>query len=117
MSICPAGAPQRSLGLLPLVRLDGMLVALGRLPRLLLPKAAWPRWTSRKCKSHATVTASLGGAGQDFQCSGKLELVGGCKKQWLQLGYDPHGLRVQLHLFAAPDGSGYHIIHARVTPP
>ena len=94
-----------------------MLVAQGRLPRLLLPKAAWPRWTSRKCKSHATVTASLGGAGQDFQCSGKLELVGGCKKQWLQLGYDPHGLRVQLHLFAAPDGSGYHIIHARVTLP
>ena len=69
-----------------------------------------------KCKGHATVTASLGGAGQDVvQCSGILELVDGCETQWLQLGYDPHGLIVQLHLLARR--GGYHIIHARVTPP
>ena len=52
------------------------------------------------CNGHATVTCSLNlgsGAGQSFECKGTLELVEGRKKQWLQLGFDPYGLRVQVH--------------------
>ena len=72
------------------------------------------------CGGSATVTASLNlgsGAGQSFECKGTLELVEGRKKQWLQLGFDPYGLRVQLHILTLPDGAGYHIIHTRVTAP
>ena len=86
----------------------------------IIPPEAKQLLIPNQCKGHATVTASLTlgtGSGQQFECKGTLELVEGRKKQWLQLGFDPYGLRVQLHILAAADGSGYHIIHARVTPP
>ena len=48
-----------------------------------------------------------------------LVLEGGRKKQWLQLGVDPYGLRVQLHVLTPTPANpnGCHVIHARVTPP
>ena len=69
--------------------------------------------------SNAVVTASLNGGGgaKPWQVSGRLSLLEGKKKQWLQLGFDPYAMRVQLHVLAEADGSGYHLIHARVTPP
>ena len=39
------------------------------------------------------------------------------KKQWAQLGFDSHGLRLQLHFLRAEAGGGYHLIHCRATPP
>ena len=39
------------------------------------------------------------------------------KKQWVQLGFDTHGLRLQLHFLRAEAGGGYHLIHCRATPP
>lgn len=69
-----------------------------------------------KCKGHAIVSASLTlRSGHNVECSSTLELVDGCERQWLQIGVDPYGLRVQLQIFAL--GTGYHITHARVTPP
>ena len=68
---------------------------------------------------NATVHCSLnsGAGGKPWEVSGPLSLLDGKKKQWLQCGFDPYGLRVQLHVLAEPDGSGFHLIHARVTPP
>ena len=70
------------------------------------------------CIGTANVVASLNlGGATNYECKGTLELVEGRKKQWLQLGFDAHGLRVQLHVLTPPDGKGCHVIHARVTPP
>ena len=67
----------------------------------------------------ATVSVSLNGGGgsNPWETKGSLQLLEGKKKQWLQLGFDPFGLRVQLHVLAEADGSGFHLIHARITPP
>ena len=66
----------------------------------------------------ATVVASLNlGSNTPYEVKGTYEVAEGKKKQWLQLGFDPYGLRVQLHVLTPPNGSGSHIIHARVTPP
>ena len=70
-----------------------------------------------------TITASLNsGEGAPWTQSGGVGPLDPTKrKQWVQLGYDPHGLRLQLHLLRA-EGSGggasaYHLIHCRATPP
>ena len=60
---------------------------------------------------------NLGDGKPAYEVSGSFDVASGRKKQWLQLGFDPYALRVQLHLLAAPDGKGYHVIHTRVTPP
>ena len=39
------------------------------------------------------------------------------KKQWIQLGYDPHQLRVQLHFLKSETKNCYHLIRCRATPP
>ena len=50
-------------------------------------------------------------------CSDSLSLDRSKKKQWVQLGFDTHGLRLQLHFLRAEAGGGYHLIHCRATPP
>ena len=50
-------------------------------------------------------------------CSGSVALEPSKKKQWAQLGFDSHGLRLQLHFLRAEAGGGYHLIHCRATPP
>jgi len=70
------------------------------------------------CNGRAVVTALLdGGSGKPWEVTGRLQLLEKKKKQWLQLGFDPYGMRVQLHVLAEQDGSGFHLIHVRVTPP
>ena len=51
-----------------------------------------------------------------YQVRGSLGLDPSRKKQWAQLGFDAHGLRLQLHFLRAAD-DGYHLIHVRATQP
>jgi len=84
----------------------------------IIPNEAKQQLLPAKYNESAKVVASLDvGDGKSTSVSGSLTLLKDKKKQWLQLGFDQYGLRVQLHLLAEASGSGFHIIHARVTPP
>ncbi len=65
------------------------------------------------------VRARLHGVGsRALEVSGSLDLEPTHRKQWAQVGFSPHALRLQLHFLRAPDGgAGYHLIHCRATPP
>lgn len=68
-----------------------------------------------------SLAASLNsGQGRPWEVRGPLELSEDKKKQWVQLGHDPHALRLQLHFLRdaeATDPHGFHLIHCRATPP
>jgi HSP20 family molecular chaperone IbpA len=78
--------------------------------RLLLP--------ADRCFSLAASLNS--GEGRPWEVRGPLELADDKKKQWVQLGLDPHALRLQLHFLRdaeATNPHGFHLIHCRATPP
>jgi len=71
-----------------------------------------------KCNEGGCVKVALNsGLGEPWTSQAELELADDKKKQWHQVGVNPDCIRVQLHFLRAPDGSGFHLIHTRVTPP